>query len=208
MKLYYMTGACSLAPRIVAKELGLNLQYEKVNQNKTTETGADFMKISPTGTVPAIELENGELLTEAAVIMQYLCDLVPGQNLLLEAGSMGRVRVQEWLNYVSSEVHKSVGFLFAVGRIFPEEIRPQVTESLINALPRKFERLEKVLKNNLYLYENKFSPADAYLFVVLTWTKAFKIDLSKYPGILAFMENMYQRPSVRAAMQDEGLKVK
>jgi glutathione S-transferase len=206
VKLYYMPGACSLASHIVAKELKMELKYEKVNRDKTTETGADFMKISPTGAVPCLEIENGQVLTEGAVIMQYLCDKSDaGQAILPKAGTLERVRVQEWLNYVASEIHKGVGILFGVPRIFPEKIQADVTEGLKGTLTKKFERLERALSGKKYLFENKFSPADAYLFTVLTWTTTMKIDLTLYPGIMGFMENMHARPSVREAMKEEGL---
>jgi glutathione S-transferase len=146
------------------------------------------------------------VLSEGAVIMQYLCDRSDaGLALLPKAGTMERVRVQEWLNYVASEIHKGIGLLFAAPRIFPEKIQAEAVAGLKAALTKKFDRLEKALKGKKYLYENKFSPADAYLYVVLTWTTPLKIDLSAYPSILNFMENMQSRPSVRAAMKEEGL---
>lgn len=206
MKLYYMPGACSLAPHIVAKKLGLDIKLEKVNRDKTTETGANFLEISPTGAVPTLGLDNGEVLTEGAVIMQYMCDQSPkGSELLPAQGTMERVRVQEWLNYIASEIHKGVGSLFVAPRIYPEAILPQVTEALKATLPKKFDRLAAALNGRKFLTGDKMCIADIYLFVILSWTAVLKIDLAKWPKLMAFIEIMRNDADVQAAMVAEGL---
>jgi glutathione S-transferase len=205
MKLYYMPGACSLAPHMLAEHLGLKLQLERVGRDKKTETGADYLEISPTGAVPLLKLDNGEILTENAAILQYLCEQSPKGADLVPKSGMERFRAIEWLSYVGTEIHKSMGILFAVGRVFPEGVQPQVTEGLHSLLPKKMDRLTKALTGKKYLMGDKMCAADIYLFVVLSWAPMIKLDLTKWPKLMAYLEMMRNLPAAQTAMAAEGL---
>ncbi len=199
MKLYFSPGACSLSPHIVAHELGLSLATEKVDNKKKTASGADYLAINPKGYVPALQLDSGELLTEGAVIVQYLADQVPGKNLLPAAGSMERYRVQEMLVYISTELHKTYSPLFAPNT--PAEVRKEREEYL----RRRYGLVEKQLAGKSYLFGDQFTVADAYLFVVTSWASYIKLDLSDFPNLEAFQKRCAERPAVQAAMRAEGL---
>jgi glutathione S-transferase len=199
MKLYYMPGACSLAPHIALREAALPFELERVGRDKKTESGDDYLTVNPKGAVPALKLDNGEVLTEAAVIQQYIADKAPAKKLAPAVGTSERYRLQEWLNYVASEVHKGIGQLF--NPAMPEEYKAAVKKSLGD---RQLPFLEKALDGKDYLL-GQFSIADGYLFTVLNWTKIHKIDLSGYPNISAFMQRMAGRPTVQEAMKAEGL---
>ena len=201
MKLYYSPGACSLSPHIVAHELGTALTLEKVDTKaKRTETGRDFWQINPKGYVPTLELDNGDVLTEGPAIIQYLADqkgntqLAPGAH-----GTLARARLQEMLNYITSEIHKSYSPLF-------KDDTPETTRAERKAyLQRRYELIERILSKQPWLLGDHFSIADAYLFVVTRWAAAVKLDLSAYPKLLAFQERIAARPAVQAAMLAEGL---
>lgn len=199
MKLYYMPGACSLAPHIAMREAGLPVDLEKVGRDKKLENGNDYVSVNPKGSVPALQLDNGEILTEAGVIQQYIADKTPEKKLAPTAGTPERYRLQEWLNYIASEVHKGIGQLF--NPAMPEEYKAAVKKGLGQ---RQLPFIEKALTNKEYLLGH-FSVADGYLFTVLNWTGAHKIDLSEYPNITAFMKRMGARPAVQEAMKAEGL---
>jgi glutathione S-transferase len=199
MKLYYMPGACSLAPHIALREAALPFEMERVGRDKKTERGDDYLTINPKGSVPALKLDDGEVLTEAAVVQQHIADKVPAKKLAPAAGTPERLRLQEWLNYIASEVHKGIGQLF--NPAMPEEYKAAVKNGL-NA--RQLPFLEKALAGKDYLL-GQFSVADGYLFTVLNWTNIHKIDLSGYPNISAFMKRVAARPAVQEAMKAEGL---
>jgi glutathione S-transferase len=200
MKLYYAPAACSLAPHIVAREAGLKIELEKVDlAAKKTETGADFGKINPKGYVPALRLDSGEVLTEAATLVQYLADQAPQSGLAPANGPLERYRLQEWLTFVSSEIHKGFGPLWN-----PQT--PDAMKEIVRAnLAKRFAWLDGELSKRPYLTGERFTAADAYLFTVVNWTNAHKIDLSPYPHLKAFMDRVAARPAVRQAMQAEGL---
>jgi glutathione S-transferase len=199
MKLYFSPGACSLAPRIVMHELGMAFESEKVNgKTKVTASGADFREINPKAYVPALQLDSGEVLTEAAIIMQYLADQKPG-NGLLAAGGMDRYRVQEWLHFTSTEVHKSFSPLFA------PHSNDGAKEYARKNLETRYTYLDRQLAGKEYLHGGQFTIADAYLFVITTWAQYVAVDLSPYPNVLAFQARIVARPSVQAAMREEGL---
>ena len=200
MKLYYMPAACSLATHIALREAALPFELERVGRDKKTQSGEDYLAVNPKGSVPALKLDNGEVLTEAAVIQQYIADKVPAKKLVPAAGTPERYRVQEWLNYISSEVHKGIGQLF--NPAMPEDYKAAVKKSLGE---RQLPFLEKALAGKDYLF-GQFSVADGYLFTVLRWTNIHKIDLSGYPNISAFMKRMAARPAVQEALKAEGLE--
>ncbi len=200
MKLYYRPGACSQASHIVLHETGLKFDIEKVDTGeKTTESGGAFLDINPKGQVPVLELDDGQFLTEGSVIVQYLADQVPDSGLLPAAGTLDRVRVQEWLSFVGSELHKPFDALF--NPAVPEEYKRIAKE----ILARKLAFLDARLGDNDYLFGDNFTVADPYPFVVLSWTQYQDIDLSEYKNINAYIERVAARPYVQETLKAEGL---
>jgi glutathione S-transferase len=197
MKLYYSPGACSLSPHIALNEAGLVFDSESVDlAKKKTKSGADYRAINPKGAVPALQLDNGQVLTEGSAIVQYIADQKPATKLAPAAGTLERYRLQEWLNYVASEVHKGFSPLF--NPKIPEDWKKVVTDNLAT----KFDYLSKQLQGKDYLM-GTFSVADAYLFTILGWTKYFNIDLAKWPVLVKYMERVGARPAVKAALEAE-----
>jgi glutathione S-transferase len=200
MKLYYAPGACSLSPHIVAHEIGIALQLEKVDtKTKQTETGADFNAINPKGYVPALVLDNGELLTEGVAIVQYLADLKPESGIAPANGTMPRYRLQEALTYINSELHKSFSPLFN------PNTSPEARAEREEYLRKRYVLIEQTLSTQPYLLGQNFSLADSYLFTVTNWANYVKLDLSAFPNVLAFQKRIAERPAVQAAMRAEGL---
>jgi glutathione S-transferase len=200
MKIYYSPGACSLSPHIVARELGLSFDLKKVNtKDKTIEGGGDYWKVNPRGYVPALELDNGQILTEGPAIVQYLADQKPDSGLAPKNGSVERYRLQEWLNFLTSEIHKQFSPLFRPNT--PEDYKPIAKENLT----KRFAWLDQQLAGKEYLMGRQFTVADAYLFTVLNWTIPMKIDLKQWPNVAAYVDRVRKRPKVKEAMQEEGL---
>lgn len=201
MKLYFSPGACSLSPHIALREAGLSFDLEQVDLGtKKTRSGADLASVNPKNYVPALELDSGEILTEAAVIAQYIADRAAESKLVPAAGTMERYRVQEWLNYVASELHKGIGQLF--NPKMPDDFKKTVREAI---LPPRFDFLSKKLEGRQYLMGDSFTAADAYLFTVLNWTGHLGIDLGRWPVLRAYQARVAARPAVQAAMKAEGL---
>jgi glutathione S-transferase len=201
MRLYFAPGACSLSPHIVSRELGLSLDMKKVStKDKTMEGGGDFRQVNPKGYVPALELDNGQVLTEGPAIVQYLADQKPEAGLAPKAGSFERYKLQEWLNFITSEIHKQFSPLFRPTT--PDEYKKIAKENLAT----RFEWLDKQLAGKQYLMGGSFSVADAYLYTVLRWTKPMQIDVSKWPNVAAYMERVAARPKVKDALKAEGLQ--
>lgn len=200
MKLYFSPGACSLSPHIVLREAGLKFDIEKVSlADKKTEKGTDFLTVNPKGYVPALQLDSGGVLTEGPAIVQYLADQVPEKRLAPVAGSIERYRLVEWLNFISTEVHKSFSPLFKPN--VPEETKQAARELLAKRLAFVAGKLE----DSEYLMGNQFTVADAYLFTVLNWAGHVKLDLSPWPVLSAYHKRVAARPAVQAAMMAEGL---
>jgi glutathione S-transferase len=201
MKLYYSPGACSLSPHIVSREAGIDLELEQVDiREKKTKSGQDFWSIHPKGYVPVLEIDAGQRLTEVPVIVQYLADQKPATGLVPPAGSADRYRVQEWLNFVTSELHKTYGPLFRPTT--PEEFKQLSKENL----GKRFDFIDKNLAGKKYLMGDKFTAADAYLFTVLRWSPRVQIDLGKWPNITGYLERVAARPKVQEALKAEGLQ--
>ena len=199
MKLYYAPGTCSLSPHIVAREAGLPLTLVRVdNKNKTTEAGEDYRAINPKGYVPLLELDDGVRLSEGPAIVQYLADLAPASKLAPANGSLERYQLQEWLNFITSEVHKQFSPLFDA--TMPDEAK----EKFRNRLATRFDWIAGQLKGRDYLM-GSFTVADAYLFVVLGWTKFTGPDLARWPVLQEYVARVAARPHVQAAMKAEGL---
>jgi len=201
MKLFMKPGACSLASHIVLREVGARFDLDPVDTvQRTTSTGADFTRINPKGYVPALELENGDILTEGAAILQYIADTHPGSRLAPEPGTVARARLQEYLNYTASELHKSFGPYFHPGH---DDAAKQTAGKSVAG---KFDYVESLFADGrAHLLGTDFSVADAYLFVVSNWANFVGIDLTPWPKLSAFLARVAARPSVRAALAAEGL---
>jgi glutathione S-transferase len=200
MKLYYSPGACSLAPHIVAHELGLPLTLEKVDtKTKQMASGGDFYAINPKGYVPALQLDDGEVLTEGPVIAQYLADQRPAAGLAPANGTLARYRLQEMLGYINSELHKSYSPLFNPAT------SAETREERLQYLRKRYGLIENRLKQSTFLTGEQFTVADAYLFTVTNWSRHVKLDLAEFPALLAYQQRIAARPAVQAAMQAEGL---
>ena len=200
MKLYYSPGACSLSPHIVLNETGLS--YEAVlasTKTKKLQDGTDYYTINSKGYVPTLELDDGSRLTEGPAILQYLADKVPEKKLAAPNGTMPRYRQQQWLNFITSELHKGIGGLF--NPAMPEEAKALMREKALTRL----KWVDAQLEGKAYTAGDSFTVPDAYLFVVTNWTGNVGIDISGLKNLGAFMERMRARPSVQAAMKDEGL---
>lgn len=201
MKLYFSPGACSLSPHIVAHEVGIPLTLVKVDTaTKKLADGGDYWAINPKGYVPALELDNGELLTEGPAIVQYLADRKPEAKLVPAAGTFERYRVQETLGYINSEIHKTYSPLFR------PTTSPELRKDREDYLRRRYAIIEKQLAKGPYLFGEQFTVADAYLFTVTNWAHFLKLDLSEFPNLLAFQARVAARPAVQAAMTAEGLR--
>jgi glutathione S-transferase len=201
MKLFFSTGACSLSPRIVLMEAGIPFTEEKVDlKSKKTASGADFFSINSKGAVPALELDDGQVLTEGPAIVQYLADLKPDSGLAPRAGSFERYRLMEMLNYITSEMHKGYSPLFRADT--PAETR----KIAIDNLEKKFDWLSAHLAGKKFLMGETFSVADAYLFTVLRWSGLVHVDLAPWPVLSAYVARVGERPRVKEALHAEGLK--
>ena len=200
MKLYYAPGACSLSPHIVARESGITLELERVDTNThTIAKGGDYYAINPKGYVPALQLDDGQVLTEGPAIVQYLGDKKPEAGLVPACGTPERYRVQEMLGYINSEIHKTYSPLFN------DKTLPEVRKEREEYLRKRYAIVEKQLAGRQYLFGDKFTAADAYLFTVTNWAHHVKLDLSAFPNLLAFQKRVAARPAVQAAMKAEGL---
>jgi glutathione S-transferase len=200
MKLYYSPGACSLSPHIALHEAGLAHDLVKVDlRAKKTENGDDFTAINPKGQVPALMLDNGEMLTEGPVIVQMIADQAPGKHLAPAAGSKERYRLQEWLNFITTELHKNFSPLFNPS--IPDEVKSSFKDRLM----AKFRYIDGRLAGHDYLMGKQFTVADGYLFVMLRWADGHKMDLSGLKNLTAFKDRVTARPNVQAALKMEGL---
>lgn len=200
MKLYYSPGASSLAPHIIACEAELDIEFDRVDLNtQTTASGVLFRKINPKGKVPALSLCTGEVLTEVSVILEYLADRMPDRRLLPELGSLARYRVQEWIGFIGTELHKGFDPLW-------DALMPDAARRLaIRSLQRRIAYLDSCLEGKSYLTGEHFTVADAYCFTVLNWARFHRLDLADYAAVQAFMQEVANRPMVRRAMEAEGL---
>jgi glutathione S-transferase len=200
MKLYYAPGACSLAAHIVAREADIALDLEKVDlATRQTETGSDYAALNPKGYVPALRLENGEMLTEGVAIVQFLADRRPDSKLAPANGMMERYRLQEWLTFISSEIHKGFSPLW-------KPATPEATkQATVERLNQRFAYLDGQLANRPFLMGDQFTAADAYLFTVVSWADILGVDIAAYPHLRAFLDRVAARPKVREAMIAEGL---
>src|SRR3990167_1423727 len=200
MKLYYSKGACSLAVRIVVNELGIACEYESVDlKSKKTETGKNFLDINLKGAVPTIQTDEGEILTENAVIQQYLADKYQSATLLAPVNDFRRYRILEWLNYISVDLHKTVGALFN------EKLTQEMKDIIfLPTIKTRINYVEHQLTGQ-YLMGNDFTLPDAYLYVILNWMIYFKFDLAEWPNVQKYFIRLKARPSIQKSLQEEGM---
>jgi len=201
MKLYFSAGACSLSPHIVLREAGIPFELAAVDlRSKRLADGSDFRAINPKGYVPALQLDDGQLLTEGPAIVQYVADSKPESKLAPPAGTFERYRLQEWLTYIGTEIHKTYSTFF----------NPSATDEMRSAarehLSTRLDFVAKELEAKPFLLGDTFTVADAYLYTVLRWSQFAGIDLSKWPSIQAFVERVSERPAVKQALEAEKLK--
>jgi glutathione S-transferase len=200
MKLYYSPGACSLASHIALYETGLPFETDQIiKTTKMTVGGENFMHLNPKGYVPAIKLNDGSVLTEGAAVLQYIADQKPDSGLAPKAGTMERYRLQEWLTFISSEIHKSFS------PMFNKDSAEEVKTNARNLLAKRFAYVETQLANKLYLMGDHFTVADAYLFVVANWSGHAGFDLGPFPNTREYLARVAARPAVQAALKAEGL---
>lgn len=200
MKLYFAPETCSLSPHIVLRELALPFELVRVdNKTKRTADGGDFRAINPKGYVAALQLDNGEVLTEGPAIVQYLADLKPEAKLAPATGTWERARLQEWLNFITSEIHAGSSPLFNA------QIPDDVKAIFRNKLFQRLDQIVPTLEKEDYLLDTRFGVADAYLFTVLRWMPLFSIDLKRWPALAAYMERVGERPSTKAALAAEAV---
>lgn len=198
MKLYFAPDTCSFSPHIVLQELGLSYDLARVNnRTKRTSEGSDFLTVNPKGYVAALQLDSGEILTEGPALVQYLADLKPDAGLAPANGTLARVRIQEWLNFISSEIHGGSSPLFN------KDLPVGVQNIFKTRLYQRFDLLGTTLANHAYLMGDRFTIADAYLFTVLNWMSVFGIDLGRWPSIIEYIQRISTRPSVVAARARE-----
>ncbi len=200
MKLYYVPGACSLSPHIVAREANLPVTLVRVIlADRTTDSGEKYLEVNPKGYVPALRLESGEVLTEGVAIVQYLANRLPGLNLLPNNGSMPYYRALEWLTFISSELHKGFSGLFR------NDLTDAEKAAIVVRLTKRFDYLEHALAVGPFLLGEHFTVADAYCYTVLRWSPRADIDLKTYPNIAAYVARVQARPAVQLALTEEEL---
>ncbi len=200
MKLYYSPGACSLAPHIVLRESGASFTLEKVDLAKhRTAGGSDYYGITQKGQVPLLQLDDGAVLSEGPIIVQYVADQAAAVTLMPPSGSTARYRVMEWQNYITSELHKGFAPLFSTDF---DDTAKAVQKRLLR---KKFEWVNSQLSDSDYLTGDDFTGADAYLFTVANWARHVALDLGDLPHLQAFMARVGERPAVREALRAEGL---
>ena len=198
MKLYYSPGACSLSPHIALHEAGLKHDLVKVDlKAKKLENGDDYTKINPKGSVPALGLDDGSVLTEGPAIVQFIADQAADKKLAPANGSTERYRLQEWLNFISTDLHKSFGPLFA------PNLSDDTKQFFKDRIAKYFGFADKALAGKDYLMGSQFTVADGYLFVMLTWAERMKLDISTFKNLAAFKARVGARPAVKAALKME-----
>jgi glutathione S-transferase len=200
VKLYFSPGACSLSPHIALREASLPFELEQVDlRSKHTRSGVDLRTISAKGMVPVLQLDDGDILTEGPAIVQYIADRAPEAAIAPPLGSIERYHLMEWLNFITSELHKNFSPLFKPTT--PDEYKKTVRDALFD----RYAFLDRRLVDRPYLMGDRFTVADGYAFTVSNWTRILKIDLTPWPNVTAFMERMRGRPKVREALKAEGL---
>ena len=199
MKLYYSPGACSLAPHIAMREAGIDVELKKVDLKAKQVDGSDYKQVNGKGYVPAVTLPDGSVLTECPVILQYIADQKPEAGLAPKPGSAERYKLQEILNFTTSELHKGMG------TFFNPALNDGWRQAATDRLGLRLDWLAKQLQGRQYVMGDKFSVADAYVFTILNWAGPSKFDMSKWPALQEYQKRVAQRPKVQEAMKAEGL---
>ncbi|HEY3785613.1 MAG TPA: glutathione transferase GstA [Steroidobacteraceae bacterium] len=199
MKLYVLPGACSLASAISLHEAGIPFELVKVDRLSKKAEGGDYTQINPKGYVPALRLDDGQVLTENVAVLQYIADRQPAAKLAPPAGTMERYRLQEWLSFINSEIHKSFSPLF--NSAAAEDTKQYAR----NLLQKRLTWLNGAMGSRQFLMGDQFTVADAYLFTVLRWGAPVHVDIGQYPALKSFMDRVGERPHVIEAMRSEGL---
>lgn len=200
MKLYYLPGACSLGAHISLHETGLPFEIDKVDgATKKTAGGEDLMKLNPKGYVPTIKLDDGSIMSENGAVLQYIADQNPAAGLAPAPGTMARYRLQEWLTFVGTELHKTFGPLFR------KDVAPEAKTRAFELLTRRFGYVETQLADKPYLMGDSFTVADAYMFAIVRWCGRVGYDLAPFPRLTEYFARISARPTVQAAMKAEGL---
>jgi len=198
MKLYFSPGACSQASTIAFHEAGLPVELVRVDtKTHTLKDGSDYYQINPKGYVPAIQLDSGEVFTEGAALLQFIGDQKPETAIIPKAGTLDRFRANEWLTFISSEIHK--GF----SPLFNPDLKDDAKTVLQNKLQKRFDILDKHFAGHKFLMGEQFTVADAYLYTVISWAPGLKIDLDKWPNLAKYRLRVAERPKVKAALQAE-----
>ena len=206
MKLFYSPGACALAPHIVMAELNMVYEIEAVNMKDKTCASGDFRKINLKGAIPVLRMENGEYLTEGAIISQYLADQKNDGTMLAKFGTLERTRTLEWMNFIATEIHKGFTPLFYAERAFKTpETQNEAKTFFIANLAEKLNFVSEKLGNNDFITGEQFTIADSYLFTCLNWSKHVGLELSTWSNINSFMNRISERPAVMRAMKEEGM---
>lgn len=200
MKLFYSPASCAMSPHIVLAESGLPYRLERVDlATKTTESGTALKSVNPQDAVPVLLLDNGETLTEGAAIVQYVAEQAAGSDLLPPPATLARAKVQQWLNYIATEMHKAHVPMFKAD--YPADAKQRA----IDAITRAYDHVSAALDGRPYLTGDSFTVADAYLFTILNWHTFIAIDLTPWPVLVAYQARVAARPAVQAAMREEGL---
>jgi len=200
LKLYYSPGACSLSPHIALLEAGLQFELEKVDTKaKKTASGADYLTINPNGYVPALQLDDGYVITEGPAIVQWVADQAPQSHLAPPNGTIERTKLQQWLNFISTEIHKSYSPLFSAE--VPDAYKTMTKDKLF----KRYAYVNEQLKGKQFLLGNHFTVADGYLFTVTNWANFLKLDLSEFKEVRSFSDRVNSRPKVLQALKAEGL---
>ena len=197
MKLYYRIGTCSLSPHIVLREAGLPFQLKKVDTQRQVDDGSNYEDINPKGSVPALMLDDGQVLTEGAAIVQYIADLKPESGLAPKNGTIERYRLMEMLNFIATELHKNFS------PVFHKDMGEDARQVAVKNLTRRFTWIDQILTEKPFLLGPQFSVADAYLFVMLKWAHGTKLDLSALHTLPLYFEKIKSRPAVQAALAFE-----
>lgn len=198
--LYYTPGSCSLAVHIALQDLGFPHTIERVLKDKKTDKGTDFLSVNPHGYVPALRLENGEVLTECAAILQYLADKSGNNKAIPPFGSMARYRMTEWLNFIATELHKNIGSLF-------NKEMPDAWKTIIHErIQKRLDIVERQMTGKSFSFGENFTIADAYLFTVLRWCNWVGVDLAKWSNLSAYYKRLSDYPPIGAAMTAQGIK--
>jgi glutathione S-transferase len=200
MKLYFLPGACSLCPHILLRETDTPFELEGIDRKtKTTRGGEDYLSVSRTGHVPALRLDDGQVLTEVSAISQYIADRKPEAGLMPPPGTMERYRLLEWLSFISTEIHKQYTPLFKPN--MPEDYKPVAKDNIVKA----YGIVDKHLAGKQFMVGEKFGIADAYIFVVANWARFQQMDIAQWPNLKALQERVRERPKVQDALKAEGL---